>query len=273
MIVKFNKNKLKIKQFFGMHLIKINTSYITLFVLIQIYQFCLAEQKTASTPRPGPTNASIVSSTLSQQPQQLTTSKDEIYIDDEGIEGSGGRGEIHDDLEKETENSGSGFGPDDEDSSSNRYNPSMTDSKKMDSKNSDRRKNRIYDENNNGGDHSNSGNINTGFDADQNIRKGISTSDKGHETSNGKKSLTHNEVLMVNAKGEDRTASFFAQPGILAAVIGGAVVGLLCAILVVMFIVYRMRKKDEGSYALEEPKRSPAPNSYNKNGTNREFYA
>ena len=32
------------------------------------------------------------------------------------------------------------------------------------------------------------------------------------------------------------------------AVIGGAVVGLLCAILCVMFVVYRMRKKDEGSY-------------------------
>lgn len=56
------------------------------------------------------------------------------------------------------------------------------------------------------------------------------------------------------------------------AVIGGAVVGLLCAILVVMFIVYRMRKKDEGSYALEETKRSPTANSYTKN-SNREFYA
>merc|ERR1711981_52710 len=54
----------------------------------------------------------------------------------------------------------------------------------------------------------------------------------------------------------NRSTSFFAQPGILAAVIGGAVVGLLCAILLVMFIVYRMRKKDEGSYALDEPKRS-----------------
>lgn len=50
-------------------------------------------------------------------------------------------------------------------------------------------------------------------------------------------------------------------------------VGLLCAILVVMFIVYRMRKKDEGSYALDEPKRSPAVNSYAKNTNNREFYA
>ncbi|XP_014217644.1 syndecan-like [Copidosoma floridanum] len=60
------------------------------------------------------------------------------------------------------------------------------------------------------------------------------------------------------------------------AVIGGAVVGLLCAILVVMFIVYRMRKKDEGSYALDEPRRSPAANSYPKPGAtqqNREFYA
>ncbi|TMW41612.1 hypothetical protein DOY81_013308 [Sarcophaga bullata] len=32
-------------------------------------------------------------------------------------------------------------------------------------------------------------------------------------------------------------------------------------------------KKDEGSYALDEPKRSPAMNSYAKNATNREFYA
>lgn len=57
------------------------------------------------------------------------------------------------------------------------------------------------------------------------------------------------------------------------AVVGGAVVGLLFAILVVMFIVYRMRKKDEGSYALDEPKRSPQANSYTKNHNNREFYA
>lgn len=81
-------------------------------------------------------------------------------------------------------------------------------------------------------------------------------------------------VLIMNASDEDRTTSFFAQPGILAAVIGGAVVGLLFAILVVMFIVYRMRKKDEGSYALDEPqKRSPQNNSYTKNHNNREFYA
>lgn len=65
-------------------------------------------------------------------------------------------------------------------------------------------------------------------------------------------------------KNNSRSTSFFAQPGTLAAVIGGAVVGLLCAILCVMFVVYRMRKKDEGSYALDEPKRSPTVNSYSK---------
>ena len=67
----------------------------------------------------------------------------------------------------------------------------------------------------------------------------------------------------------------FLRPGILAAVIGGAVVGLLAAILLVMFIVYRMRKKDEGSYALEEPKSLPPatyPYAYQKAPT-KEFYA
>jgi len=67
-------------------------------------------------------------------------------------------------------------------------------------------------------------------------------------------------------------ASFFAQPGILAAVIGGAVVGLLCAILLVMFIIYRMRKKDEGSYVRHDPKPSQNSNPYS-GPTRREFYS
>ncbi|XP_022914818.1 syndecan isoform X1 [Onthophagus taurus] len=83
--------------------------------------------------------------------------------------------------------------------------------------------------------------------------------------------LGENPDVIMNPKQEEPPASFFAQPGILAAVIGGAVVGLLCAILVVMFIVYRMRKKDEGSYALDEPKRSPTSTSFNRG--NKEFYA
>jgi len=78
--------------------------------------------------------------------------------------------------------------------------------------------------------------------------------------------------IISRPKNSNRSTSFFAQPGTLAAVIGGAVVGLLCAILCVMFVVYRMRKKDEGSYALDEPKRSPTVNAYAKHPS-REFYA
>lgn len=47
----------------------------------------------------------------------------------------------------------------------------------------------------------------------------------------------------------------FYHPGILAGVIGGIVVCLLCAVLIVMFIVYRMKKKDEGSYILGRAER------------------
>ncbi|KAJ2940645.1 hypothetical protein O0L34_g14752 [Tuta absoluta] len=101
----------------------------------------------------------------------------------------------------------------------------------------------------------------------------ISGIDDGTEHVGAESRPADNVVVVMNAKPEDRATSFFAQPGILAAVIGGAVVGLLCAILVVMFIVYRMRKKDEGSYALDEPKRSPAAASYGKGHNNREFYA
>lgn len=61
-----------------------------------------------------------------------------------------------------------------------------------------------------------------------------------------------------------------AQPGLLAAIIGGAVVGLLCMVLLVMFVVYRMRKKDEGSYPLDEQKYQNY--SYTK-APDKEFYA
>lgn len=60
------------------------------------------------------------------------------------------------------------------------------------------------------------------------------------------------------------------RPGLLAAVIGGAVVALLLTILLVMFIVYRMRKKDEGSYPLDEQKFTNY--SYMK-APDKEFYA
>ncbi|XP_058830162.1 syndecan isoform X2 [Topomyia yanbarensis] len=211
----------------------------------------------------------------------------DIYIDDEGLEGSGSRGEIRDDLEKEDdESSGSGYGDDDEDSSSS---SSSRNSNTNLGAGGSKDKSRISE-------NSAGGSVPIGKDTSKQSGTSIT---HGGQTPDGDLEISHTQhitptdvgtgghghghdstnpyggsgVLIMNAKNEDRTASFFAQPGILAAVIGGAVVGLLCAILVVMFIVYRMRKKDEGSYALDEPKRSPTANTYAKNANNREFYA
>ncbi|XP_055701147.1 syndecan [Phlebotomus papatasi] len=249
---------------------------------------------------PADAQSGLTSSTISNS----GTPKDEIYIDDESLEGSGGRGEIRDDLEKEPDYSGSGLGPDDEDSTSNRHQSNLNTNRN----NKDRQRGSSLDTENGSGDGDDDLDVdldkheenrpkpyypNTSDDEDIDIDdprtnrkdKKVNTHleeseidlheiDHSHSTDRPHSSSeSNNEVFIMNTKPEDRTASFFAQPGILAAVIGGAVVGLLCAILVVMFIVYRMRKKDEGSYALDEPKRSPAVNSYAKNSNNREFYA
>lgn len=60
----------------------------------------------------------------------------------------------------------------------------------------------------------------------------------------------------VNAQKTNMFAFIFKDPLILAGIIGGAVLALLCIVLLIMFTIYRMRKKDEGSYALDEPKKS-----------------
>ncbi|XP_026842641.1 syndecan isoform X3 [Drosophila persimilis] len=294
--------------------------------------------------------------------------RDAIYIDDDSIEGSGGRGGIHDDLEKDPDYSGSGFGPDDEDaepdhhsqhgshntrisqsggssinskhkSNDNSHNDDLDHiSSRFNNNNNNQNQNQNQNQidnnsqnlnnnnnNNNINNNNNNPNLNNNHhpansgtiigssttanhNSNQNHIGGQSGgiisgsggeigghSGTGINTIAGGGSNVHeldpntnvnsqpsdtkpvdhrpngNEVVIMSE--DDRTSSFFSQPGILAAVIGGAVVGLLCAILVVMFIVYRMRKKDEGSYALDEPKRSPANNSYAKNANNREFYA
>ncbi|XP_076240424.1 syndecan isoform X2 [Calliopsis andreniformis] len=192
---------------------------------------------------------------------------DDLYLDDQvPLEGSGrGGSEGRDDLEA----SGSGLGPDDEDgdddhdfSNNNRIEtvPQRPTEPKA-----------PYDETN-------------ARTKEQTIVETVNQPDNeadviepsGVEDDNSDNTDDIHEVYIMNPKHEDRASSFFAQPGVLAAVIGGAVVGLLCAILVVMFIVYRMRKKDEGSYALDEPRRSPAAQAFPKPGAphhNREFYA
>uniref|UniRef100_A0A182N9J9 Syndecan n=1 Tax=Anopheles dirus TaxID=7168 RepID=A0A182N9J9_9DIPT len=258
------------------------------------------------------------------------SNQNDIYIDDDGLEGSGSRGEVRDDLEKEDdEASGSGFGDDDEDSTSSHSSLSSSSSVSAGGNlnvlrgggndnlpgSGDHDDNDLYTDTNlptvdpsttddedsqflpigkdnsksssssfsPGSSSSSSGVYSRGGDLIEPVENDL---DLGglprHHITPTEGNVNHHDntqygagsgVLIMNAKNDDRTASFFAQPGILAAVIGGAVVGLLCAILVVMFIVYRMRKKDEGSYALDEPKRSPTANTYAKNANNREFYA
>ncbi|XP_044280078.1 syndecan-2 isoform X1 [Varanus komodoensis] len=80
-----------------------------------------------------------------------------------------------------------------------------------------------------------------------------------------------------NEPGEDtdvftqkHSENLFQRTEVLAAVIAGGVIGFLFAIFLILLLVYRMRKKDEGSYDLGE--RKPSSAAYQKAPT-KEFYA
>jgi syndecan 2 len=77
----------------------------------------------------------------------------------------------------------------------------------------------------------------------------------------------------MNAYSRSHLISILKKPGILAGIIGGIVIGLLTAILLIMFVVYRMRKKDEGSYALAEDTKKPLSSYEYRNVPTKEFYA
>ncbi|KAL2083897.1 hypothetical protein ACEWY4_019415 [Coilia grayii] len=67
-----------------------------------------------------------------------------------------------------------------------------------------------------------------------------------------------------------QSENLFQRTEVLAAVIAGGVIGFLFAIFLILLLVYRMRKKDEGSYDLGE--RKPPISAYQK-APNKEFYA
>ncbi|XP_060692517.1 syndecan-4 [Hemiscyllium ocellatum] len=72
-----------------------------------------------------------------------------------------------------------------------------------------------------------------------------------------------NRVAMASA---NAGGSVFESTEMLAAMIAGGTIGLLFAILLILLLVYRMRKKDEGSYDLsKKPIYKKAPTT--------EFYA
>jgi len=59
----------------------------------------------------------------------------------------------------------------------------------------------------------------------------------------------------------------------ISAISGGSVIAILLTILLVMFVVYRLRKKDEGSYSLDEPRHPPNYSYAYQKAPTREFYA
>ncbi|KAI1895140.1 hypothetical protein AGOR_G00103240 [Albula goreensis] len=80
-----------------------------------------------------------------------------------------------------------------------------------------------------------------------------------------------NQVDTEKAVGEtSENQSLLERKEVLGGVIAGGVVGLAFAIMLVSLMVYRMKKKDEGSYALDEQKH---PNGYQKPQRQEEFLA
>nr|XP_034965906.1 syndecan-1 [Zootoca vivipara] len=74
-----------------------------------------------------------------------------------------------------------------------------------------------------------------------------------------------------NAKSAGAAQGIMDRKEVLGGVIAGGLVGLLFAGFLVGFMLYRMKKKDEGSYSLDEPKQSNG--GYQKPQKQEEFYA
>ncbi|KAJ9577659.1 hypothetical protein L9F63_005739, partial [Diploptera punctata] len=126
------------------------------------------------------------------------SSRDDIYIDDDGnLEGSGGgQREVKDDLES----SGSGFGPDDEDSfGSGGVEPPVTNQKSTVVETVEDKKLAPHES----GPPSQPG-------GGQDVPVDTPVDDPDDVKSEG------NDVYIMNPKPEESTTSFFAQPGILA---------------------------------------------------------
>ncbi|XP_039604115.1 syndecan-1-like [Polypterus senegalus] len=73
------------------------------------------------------------------------------------------------------------------------------------------------------------------------------------------------------SKSEENTPGFLERKEVLGGVIVGGIIGLLFAVVLVVLMVYRMKKKDEGSYALDDPKHSNG--GYQKPHKQEEFLA
>ncbi|XP_051527569.1 syndecan-2-like [Myxocyprinus asiaticus] len=94
----------------------------------------------------------------------------------------------------------------------------------------------------------------------------LATEDSRRNPVTSTTSLPRSPLDPLNVQSEN----LFQRTEVLAAVIAGGVIGFLFAIFLILLLVYRMRKKDEGSYDLGE--RKPSGAAYQKAPT-KEFYA
>ncbi|XP_058407724.1 syndecan-1 [Diceros bicornis minor] len=76
----------------------------------------------------------------------------------------------------------------------------------------------------------------------------------------------------VDHKATGTSQGLLDRKEVLGGVIAGGLVGLIFAVCLVGFMLYRMKKKDEGSYSLEEPKQANG-GAYQKPTKQEEFYA
>ncbi|NWU23335.1 SDC3 protein, partial [Dyaphorophyia castanea] len=83
--------------------------------------------------------------------------------------------------------------------------------------------------------------------------------------------LLDNTIDSGNSAAQLPQKNILERKEVLIAVIVGGVVGALFAAFLVMLLIYRMKKKDEGSYTLEEPKQASV--TYQKPDKQEEFYA
>ncbi|NXN17335.1 SDC3 protein, partial [Indicator maculatus] len=88
---------------------------------------------------------------------------------------------------------------------------------------------------------------------------------------NAEPGLLDNSIDSGNSAAQLPQKNILERKEVLIAVIVGGVVGALFAAFLVMLLIYRMKKKDEGSYTLEEPKQANV--TYQKPDKQEEFYA
>ncbi|XP_016365374.1 syndecan-2-like isoform X1 [Sinocyclocheilus rhinocerous] len=102
------------------------------------------------------------------------------------------------------------------------------------------------------------------------IEVGTSCKDPVPTTEDSRRNPVTSTTSLPRSHLEVQSENLFQRTEVLAAVIAGGVIGFLFAIFLILLLVYRMRKKDEGSYDLGE--RKPSGAAYQKAPT-KEFYA